>query len=604
MYLIMNSIMLFFSSDYYLDTPLAGESDVLSLGLLYKHNTSAEVIKSFVNHIDKVHSEKEVPIVMIKVRVNGTDHYLMQNTKRLDSLRNSEYRVYTYEDQSSGIFIEMISDFYGQSFQDNLFQLFQLIFACLVLFLSYRFGSKDSGIYLTEPYGKIFKELNKVIRNPIDYTVNPFYLNYKESSSDVFSQLDGEYARLGDSLLKYSRYLSYAFGSKQANIVADKILVRKPDCIRSVYGESYLGYIVILQLIDVVDKIDCERQWMTDYLKRAHEIVQRTADKFGGASSSLLDGKFILIWKLKTTNLQAATSTSNRDSAECAAMCITCVLKIITKLIMLRKHFNIDKRLDKIEKEGKRKKGEDVSDDSDSLSHDSFPEEYQEREINTFFSSVIHCGKVFEHITGGCLKIDVVYMSSDVDTMIKMHRMCLLYDMPIIMTDLVFQMMADSIKKQCRKIDIIKMKNFDSPTDMFSLDVTNSKHSKDDDSSSESFDRTNYDVDIESYSKFRFFHAKIKERILERLIKGAKNSVYFEDTDIQMLFKKRFEFKRACRKAIDFYSLGAWDMAKAELETALRLEPEDGACSFLIRFLEHYNYTKPDVWRGYRVVEF
>ena len=604
MYLIMNSIMLFFSSDYYFDTPLAGESDVGVVGELYKQNTSKATIQKFVNHISATHKEKDVPIIILKVIYNSTEEYLIQETDRFNSLRKSEYRVYQFEDKDSNISVEMISDFYIDSWQDNVFQLFQLIFACLVLFLSYLYGSKDSGVYLSVPYGKIFNKLNKVIRHPIDYTVNPFYLNYKESTSEEFSELDDEYARLGDAIMKYSRYMSYAFGNIQSDIVADKIIVKTADSVKSLYGQTYLGYIVILQLKDIVDNISSEETWMLEYFKKAYDIVQRTTDKFGGASSSLLDGKFILIWRLKTIDPQKASNSSNRDSAECSAMCITCILKIITKLILLRRSYKIDRRLDKKEREQRIKKGESVSDYEDSLSHDSFAKEYVEREISTFFTSVVHCGKVYEHITGGLLKIDVVYMSSNMIMIIKLHKMCLLYDMPIVMTDLVFQTMADSIKKQCRKIDIIKMNNTDGPTDLFSLDITNSKPAKDDDSSSESFDRPNYDVDIKSYSKFRFFHSRIKDRILERLIKGAKNSVYFEDTDIQLLFKKRFDFKRACRKAIDFYSLGAWDMAKAELETALKLEPEDGACTFLIQFLQHYDYKKPEVWRGYRVVVF
>ena len=141
--------------------------------------------------------------------------------------------------------------------------------------------------------------------------------------------------------------------------------------------------------------------------------------------------------------------------------------------------------------------------------------------------------------------------------------MCIVYNLPLIATENVYDFMADSMKKQCRKIDIIKMKNSEKPIDLYSLDVTNANYADKDQEISE---RVNFDIENTDLVDYRTFHCRIKEKIQERLIKGAKNSVFFEDPDIQMLFKKKFEFKRACRKAIDFYSLGAWDLCKKELD--------------------------------------
>lgn len=98
----------------------------------------------------------------------------------------------------------------------------------------------------------------------------------------------------------------------------------------------------------------------------------------------------------------------------------------------------------------------------------------------------------------------------------------------------------------------------------------------------------------------RRIHCQMKAVINTKLSKGAKNSLYLSDNDIQLLFDRDSEFRRNFRNAVNFYKLGAWDSAKDYAERCLKLKKKDGPSLFLLKIMKMFDYKKPKQWRGYR----
>ena len=96
-------------------------------------------------------------------------------------------------------------------------------------------------------------------------------------------------------------------------------------------------------------------------------------------------------------------------------------------------------------------------------------------------------------------------------------------------------------------------------------------------------------------------HTKIRDEVDDKLVKGAKNTLFLEDPDFDCLIARNFEFRKNFRNAVDFYVLGAWDSTRDFLEKALALQPDDGPSKFLWDFMNSHNFKKPINWRGYRV---
>ena len=165
----------------------------------------------------------------------------------------------------------------------------------------------------------------------------------------MYDDLEEEYAILGNFMFKYSEYLSYALGSKQANLVVDRLLIKHTDDLCKVKGEVYQAYIVMIKLHEGYSLIKEDAdQDMINYIKKCCEIVQRTTDKFNGASQAKLDGDFTLVWRLQSDDFRSNFVAGNRNSAEAGAMCITCILKIIAKITILRRAYRIDEYINNL----------------------------------------------------------------------------------------------------------------------------------------------------------------------------------------------------------------------------------------------------------------
>lgn len=582
---------MFFSGDYYLEHPSGGEANTQVIAEMYDKGYDQALLDKIKQSVIKEQKNKDLPVLYLEIRRKAdfklnlpeTVMVIEDNKEEFESLRNSEVQYYNVE--RGNIKVKMIEDHYQMSFYESLIQLFSLLNACLVLFIAYYSGSKDSKIYLTNPFKKIFEVLNQIIRNPLDYTVNPYYVKLETNSIETFQSFDEEYAKIGKFLYKYSLYLSYSFGSQNCDLVTDRLIVDKQGSFLGIPHESFCGYIVMIQLSDSMLHVSQTDEKFFEFTKKAHEIIQRTVDKFGGATNCLFDGKFVCTWRLHADDHKTNFEVGNRNSAEAATMCITCILKLISKLLKLREFFNVEEivRLD-LESETARKK-------SDSS---------EDRTVHAI-NCIFHCGRIYSGLVGSVHKGDVLYLGPDIAYISKLHDLSIIYNVPLMLTETVYHFFSDSIKKQCRKIDIIKMEKAEKKMDLYSFDIDCIEREGD------GFTEENglkHELQVSSLQSYRLFHSLLKERIFERLLRGAKNSIFFEDPDIQGLFKKNWEFKASCQKAIDFYSLGAWDMAREELERALGYEPEDGACIFLLNYISEFEFQRPGAWRGFRQLAF
>lgn len=587
LYLIVNAAILFFSSDLYVSTAQGATTEVSFLGELINDNSESQTIAGFTSRILEKHKNRQTEVLVLQViSTSAGTQIFANNSQRLENLRESEYMVYRWTNDAGSVLVYMVEDRYQNAWQESLLQILSMVFACFVLTSAFFMGSQDSKIWFTGPYTVIMENINKLIRRPIDYLANPYFIHGELEKVDVFDDLELEYKTLGLFFFQYTPFLSYAFGSRQTNLVADRLLVKKARSLMEIKGDSYFAYICVLQLSDlmkVVDEATYQKlKHMTTFTQKVQEVIQRTADKFGGSSFCGVDGKYTLLWRLSSDKYKSNFVNSNRNSTESAAMCITCVLKLVSKLLELWKVFKID--------ELKSQPQDDTELEANPI---------KLTKISQLLRCVVNCGRVYEHIVGGRQKVDIICLGPDIAMTDRFHKLAMVYSMPILINQVVYQNLADSVKKQCRKVDIVKLKHFAHQLDIYSLDVALPQKYRSDEGDDIN-GRILFDMENMPTADFRLLHFGIKEKILERLIHGAKNSIFFEDPDIQDLFTNNWKFKRHCRKAIDFYGLGAWEMAHSELDEALTYEPDDGPCLFLRRYLDEMPAATKANWKGFR----
>lgn len=551
MVLIMNIGMTIFDSSLYLSLEDVWDTDIIVVGELIKSKAvDSTNIDVFMKNMMERYSNNSITFVSINV----TSYYSYRNKDlNLNDYRVSEMGQATYNE---GLEISFLVDVKTNKFFDSLFQLLSMIFIVITLVATYIFSSKDSQIFISGPVRQLASIFNAVLMNPLDIVFNPHYLS-PQPERDMLEDLEQEYSMIGNKTCQLAIWLSCCFGKNKVPLITNRFIMTQPSSLTSMVGDKYCAYFSIIEIQNFMDNLTIEDEDGVALVQQMTDIIFRTTDLYNGGASYLKKGKFFLIWKLKHINRDSNFKKVARDSSETASVIISANLKILYGLAYTHKLYEIP-----------------------------FTQYNLAR-------GTIHCGVVHESIVGSPLhKIDVQYFGLDLAAIHLFHEMSNRYKTSVLLTEHLYTIIPECMKVKCRKIDVIKLPFYPQPLDIYTIDLR-----------LDQIELTEQDRQRETVTKTykkRLAHVKIKDHVEDKVIKGAKNTLFLEDPDLEGLLSRNFEFRKNFRNSIDFYILGAWDSAKPFLKKALELEPEDGPSKFLWNFMEAHNFEKPASWRGFR----
>ena len=552
MVLIMNIGMTIFDSSLYISSDDVWDVDVEVVGQLIQSNAlTKDNIQKYMEAMMGRYSQNSISFVSMNI----TSIYSYLNA----DLDLSRYRVseMSQADFNGDLKISFLVDIKTNKFFDSLFQLLSMIFIVATLIAAYIFSSKDSQIFISEPVSQLASIFNSVLMNPLDIVFNPYYLS-SEPERDMFSKLEQEYAMIGNKTSQIALWLSYCYGKSKVPLITNRFIMCHPSPLTKMVGDKYCAYFSIIEISDFLDNLEPMEENTFELIQLLTDIVYRTTDLYNGGTTYLAEGKFFLIWKLKHTKRELNFESVARDSSETASVIITTNLKILFGLAYNYKLYDMPFK------------------------------------NNSLARGTIHCGLLYESIVGSPFhKIDVQYFGLDLNALHVFHDMANRYKTSLLLTEHVFAIIPECMKVKCRKIDVIKFPFYPQPLDIHTIDLRLDLV--------EVTEQDRHREELSQTYKKRLAHSSIKDYIDDKLIKGAKNSLFLEDPDLEGLLSRNFEFRKNFRNSIDFYILGAWDSAKPFLEKALALEPEDGPSKFLWQFMATHNFEKPTSWRGFRI---
>lgn len=548
----MNGGMMLSDSSYYMTSKSVYSSDIQLIGNLHTDKVSTEILNKCLQEIKNRYTSKGFLVVSMVVSgiYNFTDPKF-----NVDQRRSSEVSRVSFDAEDSDIEISMVLDLRDTKFYESLFSLLSMIFLVTTLVLAYIYSANDSKIFISDPMSQLAAVLNNLVINPLDIVFNPYHLD-KESERTFFAELEQEHRQIGEKLTSVVPWLAYAFGKKMVPHVVSKLVLSSPTSMMQIEGDQYCAFFSVVQIKDFMERVEYNDKRSHDLVQVLSEIVFRTADQYNAGCTYLTDGKFFLIWKLKSARKEFTFQEISRESSETASVIITTNLKILYGLAY-------------------RLKLRDIQVSDKNIAH-----------------VTIHCGTVSECIIGSTHKMDVHYFGLDLNAMHCFHDMARLYQTNLLLTDFIYNIIPECMKVKCRKIDVIKFPFHNDPIDIYTIDIRLK------------------DIEITEDDVFRapirriqdkiLAHMQIKDDVDERLIKGAKNSLFLEDPDLDIMVARNYEFRKHFRNGIDFYVLGAWDSAKKYLEEARKLLPDDGPTNYLYNYMAKANFTRPKNWRGFR----
>jgi hypothetical protein len=539
-------------SSYYMTSTTVYTTDIQMIGALHNAKVSTQVITSCVEALKNRYTEQG--LLVASMVISGI--YNFSDPKfNVSLLRSSEISKVSFDAEDSNIEISMVLDLRVTKFYESLFSLLSMIFLVSILVVAYVSSANDSKIFITDPMNKLAAVFNNLVINPLDIIFNPFYMN-KQNDRSFFVELEEEHRQIGDKLTQIIPWMGYAFGKKMVPHVISKLVLGNPGSMAQIEGDKYCAFFSVIQIKDLLERVEFSDPRSHDLVQVLSEIVFRTADQYNAGCTYLADGKFFLIWKLKSAKKEFTFQELSRESSETASVIITTNLKILYGL--------------------------------------AYKLKLRDMEVNDRNTAqvTIHCGNVSECIIGTHHKMDVHYFGLDLNAMHCFHDMARLYRTNLLLTDFIYNIIPECMKVKCRKIDVIKFPFHNDPIDIYTIDI----RLKEIEVTADDIFRS----PLSSIQDKILAHMQIKDDVDERLIKGAKNSLFLEDPDLDIMVARNYEFRKHFRNGIDFYVLGAWDSAKKYLEEAKKLIPDDGPTNFLCTYMAKSNYSRPKNWRGFR----
>lgn len=511
--------------------------------------------------------------------------------------------------------------------------------------------------------------INNLIDDPLDPNTNKLYLHPEYLKKEVFNKItifENSYRNEEKNLKEKNRqieiislllmnifmWLSRAYGQRLVTYVCKELVIEERNLLTS-KAKKVSAYFAIFDLIDIFNYIDEEYSMI--YMNEVADMVYRISDRYGAHALLVENSQFFITWKLNDPNADDNfyTKIVNRNSKETASVSFTTIVKILSKLNQMKKNYGVLEKAD----------------------------------FEDFVHVSLHCGNFYESMVGSHLKADICFMGLDICNSHKIHQNLKKFKAAFSVTEKVFTILPECMKKHCRQIDQVKILVSEKPFGLYAVDVSNRYADISDfnflkrrdspvkgieDEETESFntgttfskngfefrdkfnsqkkdrvisfgsfvnqkshsekkidfspsqgpglsrkfsfrsmierlkrDRKKHQINKVSLVMKRKIHVEMKAIILKKLSKGAKNSLFLADLDIQKLFIRENEFKRSYRKGFDFYRLGAWEAAKEFFEQAIKAKledgyGEDGPCLYLLKYLEGFNFIKKLDWRGWR----
>lgn len=313
----------------------------------------------------------------------------------------------------------------------------------------------------------------------------------------------------------------------------------------------------------------------TDIMIFVNEIaflVHSRVDKFKGSANKNLGDCFLLVWSLPEGCIGEDEDhvfiVKNKISSQYAEFALTCFVNIIVDICSSKSLLNI------------------------AHSHE-VQSKLPGYELEMGFG--LHIGWAIEGAIGSDIKIDASYLSPNVNLSSRLEVATYQFNVPILFSDKIYELLTESTQKYIRMIDRVTVKGSNCAMDIYTINFLPNfkKVVKKLAMKNKNLDLTREELKqrIDKYKSVLDKALDIfdKEMSLEEL---APDLVHYLDND--EYFLEEYE------EGLEYYLSGNWNRAWSVWRDVLADRPKDGPTLTLMKYLELHNKQCPEDWRGYR----
>ena len=202
-------------------------------------------------------------------------------------------------------------------------------------------------------------------------------------------------------------------------------------------------------------------------------------------------------------------------------------------------------------------------------------------------SIALHAGSAIEGGIGSELKVDATYLSSEISIASRIAYYCEDYNLPLLISDNIYNLLTPTAQGFLRKIVVILMAETKEPLGLFTFDLS----------------QENCEVPEGHALGAIIPTEEARPADLENCKTKSADMAFAFDIDIQTLHKTASEIAEPFAEALRAFLSGDWSKAQEWIEQCLTIWESDGPSKVLKEYMERYNRVVPDGWRGYRNLE-
>ncbi|ETW53671.1 hypothetical protein PFUGPA_03545 [Plasmodium falciparum Palo Alto/Uganda] len=318
------------------------------------------------------------------------------------------------------------------------------------------------------------------------------------------------------------------------------------------------------------------------------EIIHECCDFYGGTINKNIGDAFLLVWKYqkkeysnKKMNMFKSPNNNYDEYSEkenINRICDLAFLSTVQTLIKLRKSEKIHIFLN--------------NENMDELIKNNILE----------LSFGLHFGWAIEGAIGSSYKIDLSYLSENVNIASRLQDISKIYKNNIVISGDFYDNMSEKFKNSLRKIDRVTLKGCRNPLNLYTFDICLNKITKK--VNMENFDAKPH-FDVKLLKVFDDIKKKAERKKRKKEVLNLSYNLYEEyakNDDIKFIkihYPK--DYLEQFKIALESYLIGKWNESKNILEYLKRNNIfEDEILNQLWNFLSMNNFIAPSDWCGYR----
>ena len=648
--LLMLIFVPIFSVEFWRSRDLAYENDLVYLTRLYA-NKDKDVADVYFNS-NLLVSYKDAKTEVINLDLPKFKSYVVDSS----GLRNEEIRQYaeriSYSYQGTGNSVIEYSEVgiirvsYRRFVQiQALLNIIRVALICLIFYWGMLQFKQEARRQILNPLEGILNKISLVSKNP---------MRALEIGKQYKQHYNSDISLIETTIQKIAYLLVLGFGAAGNDLLANALKSSAFDMenisqAKTVYG--IFGFCDIRRFTDATEVLLGEIMVFVNTIgKIVHEEVARCK---GGANKNIGDA-FLVFWKLKNKDVSDVEALTNFDLTEehrerifnkyknfetndyidsnntfnnlneeneqlmkrfyfnnlqnskMAELSLISFLRIIARI-------ETDAPIRKYNKYKKLKK--------------AMPDFY----VHLGFG--LHAGWAIEGAIGSVLKIDMTYLSPHVNMSARLEGLTKSYGVPLLFTNSLYNLFTTTgIKKLCRKLDRVVVKNTDEPFELYTIDLSidnlkyyNSQPTKTPNINAlQSF--KNIRIDFMSNAYLRKEKAKEENMIVSQYGIGMINeNEYLEYNEIERMFetiimdnklvlllnlnapkeqRRNFElFLHNYHNALEEFLEGHWGAAKGLFEKLIYHHPDDKSSKLIYDYMADFEFLTPRNWNYARPIK-